>query len=86
MNVRRYYLLKMRAARSTLDRALASTWQAKHDAEPGTPLVISTPGYSRLVAAGYTSVEDLDGATVAELVRETGVSRREAEAALAALE
>ena len=82
---RRYYLAKRVAARRDDDEALELTWQAKQEAEPGTALAADYPARAALVAAGYTTTEDLDGADADEL-RAAGLSTRDAEAALAALE
>jgi hypothetical protein len=45
----------------------------------------TTPGYDRLIAAGYTCKEDVIGAIADELMKVAGLNRREADAALAAL-
>lgn len=82
--VRRYYLLKRLAAARRKDDVLAGAWQGKQEAEPGTPLAADFPYRSRLVAAGYSTAEDLDGASSEEL-QQSGFTAREATAALAAL-
>jgi hypothetical protein len=74
---RRYYLLKAYASRLAKD-GLEQVWRAKQEALPGTPLATETPSRARLVAAGYTTIEDLTGADVAELQRNAGLSHREA--------
>lgn len=53
-------------------------------ATPATPLPTTTPGYSKLVANRYTCIEDVTGASAAELVQEAGLSYREAAAVIAA--
>jgi hypothetical protein len=80
---RRYYLGK-RLEAAVRGSSLAEVWQAKQEAEPGTSLAADFPYRSRLVAAGYSTVEDLDGATVDEL-KQAGFSEREASAVLAAI-
>lgn len=80
---RRYYLLKRLAATLREDDVMAGAWQAKQEAEPGTALAVDFPYRSRLVAAGYSAVEDLDGATSEEL-QQSGFTPREAAAVLAA--
>lgn len=82
---RRYYLSKRRAAHEMGDLALAGAWQAKQEAQPGTPLTDDFPGRVALAAAGYTTTEDLTGASIDELLR-GGVSLSDAAAAIAALE
>lgn len=82
---RRYYLAKRLAARRDGQKALELTWQGKQEAEAGTPLAADFPARAALVAAGYTTTEDLDGADVDEL-RRAGLSTKDASAALAALE
>ncbi len=83
---RRFYLLKRFAAADQGEIALASVWRAKQEELPGTELTEFIPSLSRLNAAGYSTVEDLIGSTTAELRKRASLSRREAEAALVALE
>lgn len=80
---RRFYLLKRQESKR-LYEGLASVWQEKQEREPGQPLPGSFPSLTKLAAAGYTTIEDLDGADQIEL-RRAGLSRSEADAALAAL-
>ena len=84
--VRRYYLLKAFAAGDACDGAMQSAWLGKQQSEPGTSLADDFPARSRLVAAGYSCVEDIYGADVNELRKRAGLTQREADAALAALE
>lgn len=84
-SARRYYLSKRRAAREMGDLAFAGAWQAKQEAQPGTALAVDFPAKSALAAAGYTTTEDLTGASLAELLN-AGLSLSDATAALAALE
>jgi hypothetical protein len=82
--LRRFYLMKRQAANLRTDYEIASVWQGKQEAEPGTALLASFPSYTALVAAGYTTKEDLEGADVIELYNYVGLSQRDAEAVLAA--
>lgn len=82
-SLRRYYLRKLRNS-IALDDGGDIVWRGKHNAEPGTALPASTPGYSKLIAAEYTCTEDIVGANVDELIQECGLSRREAAAVIAA--
>lgn len=81
---RRYYLLKRLAATQRKDDVMAGAWQAKQEAEPAAQLASGFPFRSRLVAVGYSAVEDLDGATTEEL-QQSGFTPREADAVLSAL-
>lgn len=81
---RRFYLLKRIAASEAGERAIASVWKTKQEAEPGTALSNSFPSRSALADVGYTTLEDLRGASIDELVS-IGLSTPEAEAVLAAL-
>lgn len=82
---RRYYLLKAYAADSLGDEELALTWIGKQRAITGTELAAAFPHRAALVAADYTTTEDLNGATVAELATNAGLTHTQATAALAAL-
>lgn len=67
MNYRRYCLLKRHAALAEGLGAVAAVWLSKQREAHGTPL----PEEARteaLSAAGYTHREDLDGATLDELL------------------
>lgn len=79
-NVRRYYLHK----RLTAEGDLGSSWQAKQEAEPGTPLEDGFPFKADLASVGYTTEEDLDGADQAELER-VGFKANQAKKIIAAL-
>ncbi len=81
---RRYCLLKRQLATQLEQTAIASLWQAKQEAEAGSDLPATFPLRARLAAAFYTTVEDLDGATVGELADEGCFTTREAEQVLAA--
>lgn len=82
---RRYYLLKRYAAKARRD-PLEGTWRAKQEETAGAALPHDFPSRAKLVAAGYSTAEDLRGADAAELMTNASLSRREATAALAALE
>lgn len=81
---RRYYLLKAAAAAAEDPKGMADVWRGKQAAEPGTALSLGFPYRSRLVAAGYSTTEDLAGASVDEL-RGVGFRAAEANAILAAI-
>ena len=81
-SVRRYCLHKRRQHAEALDDD-DTVWKAKQEAEPGTALPASFPARAKLVAAGYSTDVDLDGADETELV-DAGLTTREAQAALAA--
>ena len=83
--LRRIYLHKRILAR-LYETALEPVWQGKQEAEPGTLLGAGFPHAASLAAVGYKTREDLDGADSAELVDCVGLSRREAEAVIAAFE
>jgi len=78
---RRYYLLKRQVAAASRE-PISSIWQAKQEEEPGTALPADFPSLIALRRAGYTTVEDIDGADANEL-RQAGVG--DAEAVLAAV-
>ncbi len=83
---RRYCLLKAYAAIRDGDGPdLGLTWFGKQAAASGTALADDFPSRAALVAAHYSTEEDLDGATVDELVTNASLSRKQATAALAAL-
>lgn len=81
MTRRRFYLLKRQAARARWDDGLAMTWRSKQEREAGTPLPAEVRT-DALAEAGYTCREDLEGATLHELVS-ADVPYADATAALA---
>ena len=83
-NVRRYNLLKMRAAARD-NPGLDAVWDANRRAIQGTEIPATFPYRSRLVAAGYLVLEELDGADANELSKQAGLLDFEAAAVLAAL-
>lgn len=82
-SVRRFYLAKRHAAAEVGDAALELVWAGKQEAEPGTPLPDDFPYRARLVARGYSALEDLSGADECELT-EQGFTTREASQILTA--
>lgn len=80
---RRFYLSKRTEAR-LLCHDSERIWQAKQEAQPGTPLPEEFPHAAQLAELGYETREDLDGADEDELVR-LGVRARDASEILAAL-
>lgn len=83
--LRRFYLLKRLRARAIGDKGLEGVWRHKQETQAGTELAAAFPARAALVAAGYSTEEDLDGADVDELVS-AGLTYHDATAALAALE
>lgn len=85
LTVRRYYLGKRLDAVRLGDLALSYFWRFKQEELYWPDLPADFPGRAILVAVGYTTVRDLDGATEDELV-DVGLSRSVAAAALVAME
>jgi hypothetical protein len=83
MTPRRYYLLKRLAARRACEEE--GVWIALQGQQPGTDLPEDFPFRTELVAAGYATSEDLDGALPDELSEFAGLSARDAAAVSAAL-
>ncbi len=83
--LRRFYLMNRIEAHRQLEFALRDVWRAKQEAEPGTALAAGFPAKSLLAAAGYTTVEDIDGADCAELEDYAALSTLQARTVLAAL-
>ncbi len=81
---RRYYLLKRLEAVRAGDQPIDGVWRSKQEAQPGAALPATFPFRSQLVAVGYATAEDLDGATVDELVEHTALPSRDAAAVVAA--
>ncbi len=78
---RRYCLLK-RLVTQSRDESITAQWRAKQEEVAGTALPSSFPNLS-LLGTFYTTVEDLNGADVAEL-RDLGLTKKQAEAVIAA--
>lgn len=85
MHPRRYYLLQALEAKIRDEDGLWYALRGRQQELAGTALPSSTPGYSRLIAVGYTCKEDVVGAIADELMKTAGLNRREAEAAIAAI-
>jgi hypothetical protein len=83
LTTRRYYLLKRLAARR--DCLEEDAWIHKQAGEPGIDLPAGFPSRAALVAAGYSTREDVNGASVQELRRYACLSRSDAEAVIAAV-
>ena len=82
-SLRRHRLLKWKCAEAT-DDPNAQNWQAKHLAVSGTSLPVDFPGLATLATAGYTTVEDVNGADLDEL-KVAGLDHTTANDALAAI-
>lgn len=82
---RRYYLHKRIAATALGDTELAGVWRAKQEAIYWPSLPSTFPSRAALIAEGYTTVRDLDGADADEL-SDLGLTDAEASAVLAAME
>lgn len=82
---RRVYLLLALDARTREEDGLWFSLRGRQQEIAGTALPTSTPGYDRLIAAGYTCTEDVVGAQADELMKTAGLNRREADAAIAAI-
>lgn len=83
-SLRRYALMKRRAAEEVGDLAIRDVWKGKQEAEPGTDLASDFPSRTRLVALGYSTMEDLIGADACEL-GSLGFGTRDTAAILAAV-
>ena len=85
-NLRRYYLAKAFQAGEVLDIGLRGVWLAKQAAITGTALDASVPYQSDLAALvpPFSTLEDLTGSTVDELVR-VGLPRPKAQAVITAV-
>lgn len=68
-----------------MELGLRDVWRSKQEDEPGSPLASTFPSKAKLAEAGYTAVEDLDGADCAELEDYAGLSVSDARAVLAAV-
>lgn len=84
-SARRYFLLKSQYHLEFCDpsdRGLADAFLRKHDALSGTPLPATVPFQTALAAAHYTTVEDLFGADVGELMEWASLTYPQAQAVL----
>ncbi len=84
-NLRRYCLLMAYDARLRGEAGLEWALRGRQQETAGTALVTSWPSYAQLIAAGYTTREDLDGADSRELITLARLNRAQAEAAIARL-
>jgi hypothetical protein len=84
---RRYYLARAHEAIGAGERGLESAWLAKQAATSGTTLPASVPYQSELAALRppYTTIEDLTGASIDELVL-VGLARPKASAVVTAID
>lgn len=82
---RRFYLMSRIEAARNGELALRDVWHSKQDTEPGQSLPDAFPAKAQLATAGYTTVEDIDGADAEELADYVGVSQLQSEAIFAAL-
>lgn len=83
MSTRRYYLLKRLAARR--DCLEEGVWLALQNEQSGTALPDDFPYRAELAEAGYSTVQDLDGASPDELSEFANLFSTAAKAVLAAL-
>lgn len=74
MHPRRYYLLKTKSPEYDRYSALPLVWRAKQQETAGHKLPSSFPGKSLLETAGYSTYEDLHGATASELTTYANLS------------
>jgi hypothetical protein len=81
---RRYYLLTSFARYDEGDSGLGAVWQAKQEALAGTALAADFPSRTTLIAKRYSTLDDLNGADVAELVKRVGLTAKQARAVVAA--
>jgi len=81
---RRYLFAKSLKARLNND-LICETWDAIRKGMTGTPIAATFPAASALEASGYWAMEDLQGATVAEL-QSAGLNAADAQAVYAQLE
>jgi hypothetical protein len=82
--LRRFYLKKRHMAKLAGEHALSAIWHARQEEQPGTALPAAFPFRAELVAAGYTTSEDLEGADADELVEWACVDNSAAKAIIAA--
>lgn len=85
LRLRRFYLMKRIESDRIGEIALRDVWHGKQDAEPGANLPANFPSKDELATAGYTTVEDVDGADCAELEDYASLSTTQANTVLAAL-
>lgn len=82
---KRYLLLKALSADAMEQPALAAAWRGRlAELPPSDELPLTFPFRARLIAAGYTSLVFLDGATENELAIYAGFAPLDARAVVAA--
>jgi hypothetical protein len=79
---RRYCHRERMNARARDEGEMEGVWRAKQEAQPGTPLPVTFPFIAELAFAGYTTLEDLQGADRDELIAIALLSPRDADAVL----
>lgn len=60
-------------------------WQSKQEGVPAQALPSGFPSRAALLAAGYSTVDDVDGASCAELRQYARISNTAAQAVIAAV-
>lgn len=82
---RRYLLLKELAARALGFDGLAAAWKGyRLERTSGTALPDTFPFRALLTSIGYSTYEDVDGATIDELLRYTPLGTVDAQSVLTA--
>lgn len=82
--LRRIYLKNRKVTAEAGDLAISGLWQSRQEEQPGVALPTDFPFRADLVAAGYTTAEDLEGADADELVEWACVDNSAAKAIVAA--
>jgi hypothetical protein len=82
-SARRYCLAKWLIQRE-LDDSTAPVWRGKQLAEPGTALPADFPYRTTLIAKGYLTPQDIDGADTHELRVNAGLLAEQAATVIAA--
>lgn len=83
---RRYHLLKSRSLDADEEQDLAAAFRWKQFQACGDILPDNFPELTKLTAARYVTVEDLDGATAEEIANATGLNLKTCERILTALD
>ena len=83
--LRRYYLSKRRYFNALGETSRAAFWRWKQEQIAWPDLPTAFPSRTKLIAEGYQTVRDLDGADEDEL-REIGLTKSQAAAVLVAME
>ena len=83
---RRYHLLKGRDLEAFEEQGLAAAFRSRQYRGCGVRLPDNFPELDRLAAARYVTVEDLNGATAAEIAEATGLNLKTCERILTALD